>query len=187
MEKKSIQATNEKKLEGQSKELLNKQGKNDGKGDRRKKGESKKMKTTRTTQKPSTIEYETLPNLLSCDVDIDVPHLYHFRTRDILRRIKIREYEYASVRTKAIRSIQQTRISEIDAKMLLEDIVKGNGLTKGHIPVCLALAKASQEGGEARIGSHIDARISMLMDRLEYHVRNAKACWYVVDTCRAMK
>ncbi len=188
IDKKDSQTTNEKKPESEAKELSSKK-KSDTKGDRRRKGELKATKTSRTLQKASKIpqDYETLPNLLSCDIDIDVPHLYHFRTRDILRRIKIREYEYQSVRTQALRSIQQTRISQNDAKMLLEDIVKGIGYTKHHIPACLALAKASQEGGEARIGSHIDARISTLMDRLEYHTRNAKACWDVVDTCRSVK
>jgi len=67
---------------------------------------------------------------------------------------------------------------------LLEDVVKGNGLTKDHIPVCLALAKSAQEGSEARIGSHIDARISMLMGRLEQHTKNAQACWDLVKHCR---
>lgn len=124
-----------------------------------------------------------IPNLLSCDIDIDVPHLFHSRTREILRRIKIREYEYASCRTKALRLVQHSRVSENDAKILLEDVIRGKGMTKDHIPVCLALAKASQSGSEARIGSHIDARMSMLMGRLEHHTRNAQACWELVKHC----
>ncbi len=131
-----------------------------------------------------TYHISHIPNLLSCDIDIDVPHLFHSRTREILRRIKIREYEYASCRTKALRLVQHSRVSENDAKMLLEDVIRGKGMTKDHIPVCLALAKASQSGSEARIGSHIDARMSMLMGRLEHHTRNAQACWDLVKHCR---
>ena len=152
------------------------------------KSSSKRRKSnnlTSHTKKQSKKEEEEilLPNLLSCDIDIDVPHLFHSRTRDILRRIKIREYDYASGRTKALRSVQLSRVNENDAKQLLEDVVKGKSLTKDHIPVCLALAREAQEGGESRVRSHIDARLCMLMERLEYHTKNAHACWDFVDAC----
>jgi hypothetical protein len=146
---------------------------------------SNTSKSRNQSKKATQTDHLThIPNLLSCDIDIDVPHLFHSRTREILRRIKIREYEYASCRTKALRLVQHSRVSENDAKMLLEDVIRGKAMSKDHIPVCLALAKASQSGSEARIGSHIDARMSMLMGRLEHHTRNAQACWDLVKHCR---
>ena len=152
-----------------------------GGGSGRSDGKIEGQMSFKTTQENQIIE----PNLLSCDVDVDVPHLYHSRTRDILRRIKIREHEYASCRTRALRFVQQTRINENDAKMLLENVIAGKALTKEHIPMSLALAKAAQEGGEVRVGSHIDVRLSMLMERLEHHTKNAQACWDLVDACRS--
>lgn len=123
-------------------------------------------------------------NMLSCDVDIDVPHLFHSRCRDILRRIKIREYEYTSCRTKALRTVELTKAAEDVVKDRLENIVKGKALTAGHLPVLLALAKAAPKGSEARISAHTDAKTSLLVERLEEHCERARACWEVVEICR---
>jgi len=146
---------------------------------------TKQPQTMKSSSSGTKTEDRHIPNLLSCDVDVDVPHLFHSRTRDILRRIKIREYEYTSCRNKALRTAQLTRASENDIKMLLEDIIRGRALTRNHLPVSLALAKASPKDSEARIGSHLDVRMAYCMDRLQYHCQNVKACWDVVDACRA--
>ena len=125
-----------------------------------------------------------MPNLLSFDIDVYVQGLYHGRTRDLLRRMKIREYEYTSSRTKAIRMVQQTRADEQPIKDRLEDSLKGKGLTASHIPVLLALAKASVPGSEARNAAHIDARTATLIEKMEHHCQKSKACWDVVNACQ---
>merc|ERR1712194_528190 len=80
---------------------------------------------------------------LSCDVDIDVPSLFHVRTRDILRLAKYREFEYTSGRIKAIRSLVATKVDEETAKQVLEDVVTGKGYAPYHKPAWMALAKGS--------------------------------------------
>jgi len=122
--------------------------------------------------------------LLTCDIDMDVPSLLHFRTRDILRRIKVREYEYTSSRTKAIRTVQSTGADEDVVRERLDDIVKGRALTSGHTSVLLALAKSAPSGSEARKEAHIDARMGILLDRLEHHSKMAKAYWDIVEACQ---
>lgn len=124
------------------------------------------------------------PNVLSCDVDIDVAQLFHSHCRDILRRIKMREYEYTSCRTKALRTVEQTRALEDVIKERLENIVKQKGLTMGHQPVLAALAKEASDGSEARIAAHLDSKTALLLDRLERHCEQAHACWKIVDSCR---
>lgn len=144
----------------------------------------KRRRTTTPSPQPSFSDDEITPNLISCDFDIDVPHLYHSRCKDILRRIKIREYEYTSCRTKAMRTVELTKAAEDVVKERLENIVKGKALTVGHQPVLSALAKAATSGSEARISAHADARTALLVDRLEEHCERARACWDIVEMCR---
>jgi len=124
----------------------------------------------------------TIPNVLSCDVDVDVAHLFHSHCRDILRRIKMREYEYTSCRTKALRTVEQTKALEDVIKERLENIVKQKGLTMGHQPILAALAKEASEGSEARIAAHLDSKTALLLDRLEGHCEQAHACWTILNS-----
>jgi len=145
---------------------------------------SKRRRTASTKEDTSDDAMEDVdPNMLSFDIDIDVAHLYHSKCRDILRRIKIREYEYTSCRTRALRTVEQTKASEDVIKERLENIVKQKGLTSGHQPVLAALAKEAPEGSEARIVAHLDARTALLVDRLETHCQQAHACWEIVNKC----
>ena len=125
-----------------------------------------------------------LPNLLSCDIDVDVPHLYHIRTRDILRRIKIREYDYTQGRTPALRSVEQSGANEDYVKESLEQVLKGKALTNRHIPILMAMAKMAPEGSEARKAVHIDMKTASLINQVEHHVAKAKKFWELIDTCR---
>jgi hypothetical protein len=125
-----------------------------------------------------------LPNLLSCDIDVDVPHLYHIRTRDILRRIKIREYDYTQGRTPALRSVEQSGANEDYVKESLEHVLKGKALTNRHIPILMAMAKMAPEGSEARKAVHIDMKTASLINQVEHHVAKAKKFWELIDTCR---
>jgi len=144
---------------------------------------SKKRKAASVRDDKSDVD-EAEPNILSCDIDIDVVHLYHSKCRDILRRVKIREYEYTSCRTRALRTVEQTKAQEDVIKERLENIVRQKGLTIGHQPILAALAKEAPEGSEARIVAHLDSRTALLVDRLETHCQHAHACWDMVDKCR---
>jgi len=147
---------------------------------------SPKRRRMSTSPVPQEDVEEPTANLLSCDIDIDVPHLYHGRTRDILRRIKIREYEYTSCRTKALRTVEYSRANEDIIKERLENIVKGKALTSNHLPVLAALAKAAPDS-EARKAAHFDAKTTLLVDRLVEHSQKAKSCWDIIDNCLSMQ
>jgi hypothetical protein len=124
------------------------------------------------------------PNFLTFDMDVEVPTLFAFRTREILGRIKRREFEWTNARTKALRMVQASKVEEELIKEKLEDIVKGRGVSKDHIPILLALARTSSGGSQAQICAHIDARTAFLMQRLEHHTSLAEACWDVVEGLR---
>jgi len=125
-----------------------------------------------------------LPNLLSCDIDVDVPHLYHIRTRDILRRIKIREYDYTQGRTPALRSVEQSGANEDYVRECMEHVLKGKALTKNHTPILMAMGKMAPEGSEARKAVHIDMKTASLINQVEFHVAKAKKFWELIDSCR---
>jgi len=130
---------------------------------------------------PEEIPHQTM---LSCDVDVEVPNLFHVRTRDILRRTKYREFEYTSGRIKAIRSLTSARVGEETAKQIMGDIVTGRGYAPHHQQAWMALAKGSHDGGEAQKAAWIDLRTATLMEKLEEQCSVARGWWDVVDACR---
>ena len=131
-------------------------------------------------------EAETVPHqtMLSCDVDVEVPNLFHVRTRDVLRRTKYREFEYTSGRVKALRSLLAAGIHEETAKNVLGDAVAGKGYAPYHKQVWMALAKGSHEGGEAQRAAYIDLRTTALMEKLEERCSVAKGYWDVASACQ---
>jgi hypothetical protein len=124
--------------------------------------------------------------MLSCDVDIDIPSLFHVQTRDILRRTKYREFEYSSSRNKAIRSLVSTKIDEETAKPVVADAVSGKGYAPYHRQALIAMAKGSHEGGEAQRAAYIDLRTASLMEKLGEQTSLARGCWDVVNACRGL-
>jgi len=122
--------------------------------------------------------------MLSCDVDIEVPNLFHVRTRDILRRTKYREFEYTSNRIKALRSLMSTKVDEETAKLVLGDVVTGKGYAPYHKQALMAMAKGSHEGGEAQQAAWIDLRTTSLIEKLEEQSSLANGYWDVVNACQ---
>jgi len=116
---------------------------------------------------------------LSLDIDVNVPSLFHYRCRELLRRIKQREFEYTSSRTKARNWMMSGRPSEDRVRQLLEDCVTGHGYTSNHIGAWSALARAAPHKSEARQTAQIDAQICYLLDRVEHHAKAAKVAWNV--------
>ena len=136
------------------------------------------------------ITYVVLPETMddpafSFDMDICVPSLFPYRCRELLRRVKQREFEYTSSRTRARNGLQAGRAQEEVVQLRLKECVEGNGFTKGHIPVWIALAKAATPNSEARIAAQLDAKICYLLERAEQHTRAAQASWDVVEACTA--
>jgi hypothetical protein len=127
---------------------------------------------------------EHIPQVLSFDTDVYVEGVFHYRARELLRRIKRREFEYTSSRTKARNMLCSGRANHDVVNRRIEDAVVGRGYTPEHIPVWLALAKAAPPKSEARTAAQIDAKMCMLLERLEHHTRAAQAAWDVVDACR---
>ena len=126
---------------------------------------------------------EQIPHVLSFDTDVYVEGVFHFRARELLRRIKRREFEYTSSRTRARNMLVAGRANEEVVKTRIEDAVCGRGYMPDHIPVWLALAKAAPPKSEARASAQIDAKTCFLLERLEHHCRAAQAAWDVVDAC----
>lgn len=127
--------------------------------------------------------YQTM---LSVDADIDIPNLFHIRTRNVLRLTKDREYDYNSSRTKAQRSLTSMKIDEVTAKHVLGDVVTGKGLAPYHKQALMAMAAASNPGGEAQRAALIDLRTAALMEKLEEQCSMASGYWQVVDACQGM-
>ncbi|KAL7522666.1 hypothetical protein ACHAWX_007361 [Stephanocyclus meneghinianus] len=127
-----------------------------------------------------------LQTMLSCDVDIEVPNLFHLRTRDILRRIKYREFEYTSCRYKAKNALVATKIDEETAKIAVEDAITGKGYAPHFKQVWMALAKGSHEGGEAQRAALIELRTISLMEKLEERTSIARGYWDIVEACKGL-
>jgi len=136
-----------------------------------------------TSSKDQDDEEDAGPSCLSLDIDVNVPALFHYRVRELMRRIKRREFEYTSSRTKARNMLVTSRATEDVVKTRIEEAVCGRGYTPDHIPVWLALAKAAPTGSEARAAAQIDARTCALLGKLHEHCAAAKAAWSVVDAC----
>ena len=137
---------------------------------------------------PDAEQLEVVPHqtMLSCDVDIDIPNLFHVRTRDILRRTKYREFEYTSSRIKALRSLVATKVDEETAKQALGDVVTGKGYAPYHKQALMAMAKGSHPGGEAQRAALIDLRTASLLEKLEEQSSLAREYWHVVNACQSL-
>ncbi|KAL3808401.1 hypothetical protein ACHAXA_009842 [Cyclostephanos tholiformis] len=132
------------------------------------------------------LEAEPHQTMLSCDVDIDIPNLFHVRTRDILRRTKYREFEYTSSRIKALRSLMATKVDEETAKQVLGDVVTGKGYAPYHKQALMAMAKGSHPGGEAQRAALIDLRTTSLLEKLEEQSSLARGYWDIVNACQSL-
>ena len=135
-------------------------------------------KETATSPKPAE---GTLPSLLQFDMDIFVPSLFHYRVREILRRIKQREFEYTSSRTKARNFLLASKCNEELIRLKMDECTKGQGYgSKVHIPIWLALARAAPDG-EARRSAQLDARLCLCLHKARQYAEAAKQAWDVVE------
>lgn len=121
------------------------------------------------------------PTVLSFDMDVAFPSLFSYRSREFLRRVKKREFEYTSSRTKARYLLVASKGSEEVIKTKIEQCISGQGYVEENIPVFLALAKAAAANSEAQIAAQIDSRTCDLVSRLDENSRQAATAWDAVD------
>jgi len=130
-------------------------------------------------------EEEPTHALMQIDMDVAVPSLFPFRVRELLRRIKRRELEYTSSRTKARYMLMARRAKSEDVvKTMIDSAVGGHSLKEELQPVLAALAKAAPPNTEARMAPQYDLRMSYLLSRMKEHQQKALAAWELVDACR---
>jgi hypothetical protein len=147
---------------------------------------NKNLVTDATTE-PSDFTYILSPEShpITLDMDVHVPSLFHYRCRELLRRIKQREFEYTSSRTKARNYLLSGQASEDRVRQTLEDCVTGQGYTSQHVGTWIALARAAPDGSEARQTAQLDAQICFLLEKAENHAKAAQAAWDVVEEFRS--
>lgn len=142
--------------------------------------------TDATTKRKSSHAFpkdpDNEPTLMSFDMDIAVPSFYNYRARDVLRRVKKREFDYATCRTKARHLLMSTRGNEDLIKTRIEEAVTGQGYNDiSNIPIFLALSRAAHPTSEARTSALIDARICDMISRVKEASRDVEMSWEAVD------
>ena len=137
-------------------------------------------------EKSDTEEDDPHQTMLSMDIDVEVPNLYHVRTRNLLRRITLQSFEYTSPRIKCIRSLMATGVDEETAKQVLVDVVSGKGYAPYHKQVLMAIGSGAQQGGEAQRVAMIDLRTAALLEKLEEQTSLAHSYWEVANACQGL-
>jgi SWIB/MDM2 domain len=127
-----------------------------------------------------------IQQVLSFDMDVNVPSFFHWRAREIMRRYKRREFEYTSSRTKGRYALVASRGHEELVKTKIGECISGQGYLEENAPVFLALAKSAPANSEARGAAQIDAKTCALVGRLDECTRHAQAAWELVEDCRTL-
>jgi hypothetical protein len=129
-------------------------------------------------------------SLLQMDVGVTIPSYFPYRARELLRRIKRRELEYTSSRTRARWLLQTSTLTKSEdgrvVRQAIEQAVQQQRLPVSSelIPIYLALAKAAPPQTEARMAGHVDARTAYLWSQLEKQLPLACQTWAAAETCR---
>jgi hypothetical protein len=127
-----------------------------------------------------------LQQVLSFDMDVNIPSFFPWRAREIMRRYKRREFEYTSSRTKGRYALVASRGNEDLIKTKIGECIAGQGYLEENIPIFLALAKSAPANSEARGAAQIDAKTCALIGRLDECTRYAQAAWEVVEDCHTL-
>lgn len=96
-----------------------------------------------------------------------VPVLFHGHVRSLMMRIKRKEQEYFSLRTKVSRMLTPSNTEE-SLKQSIERCVSGKGKV-GDTQTYLALVKAAPKDSEVQKIGQIDVRLLDLWSRVETH------------------
>jgi hypothetical protein len=122
------------------------------------------------------------------DMECAVPSLLGYRLRELLRRIKRRELEYTSSRTKARyllaarRGLRSNAVEDNELRQMIEAAVTSDNLAVPE--VWQALARGAPPNSEARRAAQIEAQLSyLLLEMLPGQCRNALTSRQLVDEC----
>lgn len=126
------------------------------------------------------------PQVLSFDMDVNVPSFFQWRAREIMRRYKRREFEHTSSRTKGRYALVASRGNEDLVKTKIGECIGGQGYLEENAPIFLALAKSAPANSEARGANQADAKTCALVGRLDECTRHAQAAWELVEDCRML-
>lgn len=138
---------------------------------------------TTTTRTPPVGDSEH-HSLLQLDTDVVVPALFPNRARELLRRVKRRELEHTSSRTKGRYILMARKSKSEDAvKSMIDAAIQKHSLHPDLQPVIMALAKAAPPNTEARMAPHCDLRMSYLLERLREHQDAAQSAWALAGSC----
>lgn len=121
-------------------------------------------------QTPSKYDHgtkEVHDQALFFDVESTVPNFSPWRAREIMRRMKRREFEYTSSRTKARYMLVASRGSEDLTKAKIGEAISGQGYSEAYAPLFSALSKAAPPSSEARVAALLDAKICSIVGRLD--------------------
>lgn len=125
-----------------------------------------------------------LPPPWQWDMECSIPHLYPFRTRELLRRVKRRELEYTSSRTRAryllSATVRQNHSTE-EVRHFVESAVQAEPHTVPQV-VWQALAKGAPPQTEARRAAQLEAQWAyLLQEALPVSLRGAMQADELVD------
>lgn len=125
------------------------------------------------------------------DLECAVPSLVGYRFRELLRRIKRRELEYTSSRTKARyllaarRGLRSNAVEDNELRQMIEVAVTNDNLAVPE--VWQALARGAPPNSEARRAAQIEAQLSyLLLEMLPGQCRNARNSRKLVDECEKL-
>lgn len=142
---------------------------------------------TATLPPDATGNEENTPSLMQLDMDITVPSLFPYRARELMRRVKRREVEYTSARTRAKYLLLSRRgKDEEDIKQKIDRAVNCREFGEDNVEIHLTIAEAAAPNTEVRVMSQLDAKISYLLARLEERQKVAKNAWDTVESYRSL-
>lgn len=125
------------------------------------------------------------------DMECAVPSLVGYRLRELLRRIKRRELEYTSSRTKARyllaarRGLRSNAVEDNELRQMIEAAVTNDNLAVPE--VWQALARGAPPNSEARRAAQIEAQLSyLLLEVLPGQCRNARSSRQLVEDCEQL-
>lgn len=143
------------------------------------------MRLPSSNTTPPSDDDDSSPAPWQWDMVCAIPHLFPFRARELLRRVKRRELEYTSSRTKGRYLLAATSrsLNSEDVRQVVDSAVTDKSL----IPqvVWHALAKGAPPHTEARRAAQLEAQWTyLLQDVLPASFRDARQAHELVDLCQ---
>lgn len=121
-------------------------------------------------------EGQTSAALWQWDMECTVPQFFPNRARELLRRIKRRELEYLSSRSRARQLLLGQRVKDENLiRQQMEAVVVRKSLAPSLQPMIRAMALGAPNGSEVQRVLQTDSQISYLLEQLPMHCRTEEA------------